>query len=56
MQRWMQQAQPLLVLKPPPLPPLLPLCLTDVACGGMQVEDDLGDLDDTQVAEPGRKR
>ena len=26
------------------------LSLTDVAGGGMQVEDDIGDLDDTQVA------
>ena len=32
------------------------LSLTDIAGGGMQVEDDLGDLDDTQVAEPSRKR
>ena len=29
--------------------------LTNVAGGGVQVEDDFGDLDDTQVAEPGRK-
>ena len=29
------------------------LCLTDIAGMGMQVEDDLGDLADTQVSEPG---
>ena len=32
------------------------LSLTDVAGRGMQVEDDIGDLDDTQVAEPGSER
>ena len=32
------------------------LSLTDVAGGGMQIEDDIGDLDDTQVAEPSCKR
>ena len=30
--------------------------LTGVAGGGMQVEDDIGDLDDTQVSELGSKR
>ena len=32
------------------------LSLTDVAGGGMQVEDDVGGLDDAQVAEPRGKR
>ena len=32
------------------------LSLTDIAGRSMQVEDDLGDLDDTQVSELGRKR
>ena len=31
-------------------------CLADLAGGGMQVEEDLDDLDNTQVTEPGRKR
>ena len=44
----MQQAQPLRVL------PLL-LSLSNIAGGDIQVEDDFGDLDDTQVAELGRK-
>ena len=30
--------------------------LTGVAGGGMQVEDGIGDLDETQVQEPGSKR
>ena len=30
-------------------------CLTDIA-GGVEVEEDLDDLDDTQVTERGRKR
>ena len=29
---------------------------TGTAEGGMQVEDDIGDCDDTQVVEPGSKR
>ena len=32
------------------------LSLTNIAGGEVQVEDDLGDLDDTQVLEPGRTR
>ena len=31
-------------------------CLTDLAGGGMQYEENLDDLDDTQETEPGRKR
>ena len=34
----------------------LVLCRTDLAGRGVQVEEDLDDLDDTQVTEPGRKR
>ena len=32
------------------------LSLADIAGRGMQVEDDLGDIDDTQVSEPSGKR
>ena len=46
-QKWMRRARSWLVLKQE--------SLTVVAGKGMQVEDDLGDLDDTQVSEPGRK-
>ena len=48
----MQQGQPWLVLKLDHSP----LSLTTIAGGSMHVEDDLGDLDDTQVTELGRKR
>ena len=52
MWRWIRQAEAWLALK------LEAPCrvLTNVARGGVQVEDDFGDLDDTQVAEWGRKR
>ena len=30
-------------------------CLTDIAGGGMQVEEDVDDLENTQVTELGRK-
>ena len=31
-------------------------CLDEITGGGMQIEEDLDDLDDTQVTEPGGKR